>query len=1203
MPYGSGGYAGAISSQRRQYAAAQQAQISAAQAAALLTRIQNDQFQQPQGGSGESFFGKLIPHVVEQTVSDIADVAINAIPGAFYAAQQVGEDLFTKKALTHGLLGGGAPRTTALAENMGRQMATDFRHPLRHPGYTLVDILSLGSLGTGAGSRIGSAGRAISDVRAVRAGRFLGRPPEEPPAIRAPRPSPTGPQPGDAGFEAAPLPSRGISDVAQAPVRQPTTPTPLVKNYPYRITDASGQTMEGYYMRDTTVRGRQLHMFADPYGKPRIVAPERLQNVEMLVPQITGKTGNILKTPRDWIKLAPGQKLNFHELPEAGPPTFWQKTTTRTPAAAPAVPAAGETRTATGQYTAPVEEAKPPPDVQQAEKEIAAQGQEPRVPPKIIKPDFGIDRATGEIRAGVSEFGRVTMNKIPNTDRYMIQHYEKGVATGEPVFVHGYESALAQFKRIAYEKANPTRGAEVPPRMEYLRAGGRALLTKPPAKTRQIESFREKPPVYAKPGEPIDPAELERLQNLAAQYPPEKRTFPTGASAEAAATKGIEAFPETAPLPLNVVERRLPRESANPFRTKPGERVLSTGTLTKTDVILSRSPAAALATNMWIDLLEKFPELKVGPWGRNMRAYVLFNKKEENRARAALIAAKEAGLDKQVKQLDALVKAGKTEQAIRMLDSMNDLAKIWLLYTKPGYYIANLIGQGMLTITDHAWSPGSMAHAVRMQWEMMKDPELAPHYVIAIKKGMEESGVSLYQENRGLGISQRIRQHIPATSIGKKGRNIQHFGEYEVFAKFANKILDTPFRDNAFFTEARRHGYSTWPKIKKLIDDAMAGDEAAIRQFSTITRRANRNIIDYARLGPAEKRWVRRIIFFYPWFKAATVYSGRLLAEHPLQALIANRLGVYGTQENKKFFGPLPSFMEGVIKAGERVVPGLPGKQPRVINPQAVTILGTAGQMLNAGANVVAGGGTSADQLSQFLTPALSAGVAAFTHKDPFTGADYPAQMGPLDIVADQLKNSTALGQTAKRLQSALDIQSGQKPPDQVLYPYTPGEAIGRTLFSVSPYTLNLRESQSRAAAERNTLASKREREFLKNKDYHDRYAQAGQQTGLFQQMPPELTQAFQQRAILNADLASYEQQLGHPMTMIDRMEATLGTLVRQQRMSPDQARSILTQMVGLPDSTIESYKSRITAAYFGGDVISRYRAALNAGGAGLTVP
>lgn len=1210
MPYGSGGYAGSVYTQRQQYAAQQAAwaSMSPEQQQALLAQISGaNAFASPQKEPEESFFGKLVPNVVEKAVGQIADVAINAIPGAFYTAKDIGSDAlhgeFSPVNIYWDLAHGRNPfpkRSSRIVEAMGRQTYEDFRHPLRNPGYLAIDIASLATLGSGAAARTAAAGRAVRAGRAARMGDVP--PPDLGPPTRAPRPSPTPPGPGDADFVARDLPSRSISDVVAAPARQPNAPTPLVKNYPYKVTDASGNSLEAYYLRDTTVRGRQLHLFADAYGKPKVIAPERIQNLDLLVPQITGKSGDIIAGKR--ITLDPGEHLRLDALPEAPPPQFRVRTTR-------AAAAAGETRVA-GRFAEKVEEARPPASVQAVETQLKKEAEKPgpslrqqAEERQMIEPKFEpIPGERNAVAANVGEGERVILRQRPD-GQYLVTHM-KGVEVVDEVVKPNITAAAREAKGRAKGIINRPKGGEIPSFAQaYIRGPLRELTTKPPAKLRQIESFRERPPVYARQGEKLDPAEVERLQNLAARYPPEKRTFETKAAAGAEETLGVEAFPETAPLPLNVVERKLPRTGWR--GQKEGETVLSTGAITKADVILSRSPAASLATNIWIDVLEKFPELKVGPWGRDMRAYVKFNKREERMAHQALVAAREAGIDREARQLDQaldqVVRGASRESLLAAIDSANMLAKIWLLYLKPAYYGANIIGQTLISAADHAWSPRSMAHSVRMQWNLYKDRDMAGYYATAIKKSMQESGVAMNQAESGLGYMRKVRSKIPG---GWKFRGKEHrVGElltYEKYAGLANKLLDTPFRDNAFFTEARRYGYDTAPKIKKLIDDAIAGDEAAIQQFTTISRRANRNIIDYARLGPQEKRWVRRLFFFYPWFKGASIYSGRFVAEHPLQAYIANNLGIQGTEENRRLLGPIPSFAKGIFKVGERDVPGL-GKQPLVVNPQAVTVFGTPGQVLNTAMGALAGSGDASSQLSQYFTPAISAGVAAATKQDPFTGREYPARMGALDIVADQLKQTIAPTRALDQWKRAKEIEAGKIDPSEVLFPYTGTEVLGRYVLGPYPYAMNTREARSRAFAEQTSLATRRQREQLKNKDYHDRYLEAGKETRLFGAMPPELTDAFKQRALLYSETAAFEAQLDRPMTMIDRLQATLGVLVRQGQMDGGQARQILVQMAQLPDSTIESYKSKLTAAYFGGEVISRYRAALNASGANLTVP
>ena len=71
---------------------------------------------------------------------------------------------------------------------------------------------------------------------------------------------------------------------------------------------------------------------------------------------------------------------------------------------------------------------------------------------------------------------------------------------------------------------------------------------------------------------------------------------------------------------------------------------------------------------------------------------------------------------------------------------------------------------------------------------------------------------------------------------------------------------------SAFLYEARRAGFRDWQAIEKLLTDK--GHEA---ELARVTERANREIIDYSRLGPHEREIIRRVIFFYPWVKGSTV--------------------------------------------------------------------------------------------------------------------------------------------------------------------------------------------------------------------------------------------------------------------------------------------------------------------------------------------
>jgi hypothetical protein len=57
------------------------------------------------------------------------------------------------------------PRTRAMLSRSVGSIAGDFEHPLRHPGYALVDALSLASAGVGVAAKVSAASRAATVAR------------------------------------------------------------------------------------------------------------------------------------------------------------------------------------------------------------------------------------------------------------------------------------------------------------------------------------------------------------------------------------------------------------------------------------------------------------------------------------------------------------------------------------------------------------------------------------------------------------------------------------------------------------------------------------------------------------------------------------------------------------------------------------------------------------------------------------------------------------------------------------------------------------------------------------------------------------------------------------------------------------------------------------------------------------------------------
>ena len=101
------------------------------------------------GGFGDAGF-------LERFFGDLVETAIYTPAGVYELGKAVGfdvRDLATQGDIT-------PERSAKLGKQIAVQTAEDIRHPLRHPGFTALDVFALGTAGYGAGSRVAAAGRA-----------------------------------------------------------------------------------------------------------------------------------------------------------------------------------------------------------------------------------------------------------------------------------------------------------------------------------------------------------------------------------------------------------------------------------------------------------------------------------------------------------------------------------------------------------------------------------------------------------------------------------------------------------------------------------------------------------------------------------------------------------------------------------------------------------------------------------------------------------------------------------------------------------------------------------------------------------------------------------------------------------------------------------------------------------------------------------
>jgi len=260
-------------------------------------------------------------------------------------------------------------------------------------------------------------------------------------------------------------------------------------------------------------------------------------------------------------------------------------------------------------------------------------------------------------------------------------------------------------------------------------------------------------------------------------------------------------------------------------------------------------------------------------------------------------------------------------KAIRGADSINTLLRGIMLYLRPAYAAPNMLGNlGLNLIHQGMLAPFHMAR----NYAVWRGLSKAERDIVRVQMG-EGLGESGFKQMTGLG--QRIQ--AGSAYLGKK------YG----------KVVDEPFRSNAFLHEASNMGYSTAAEVKALLRDPKNAED-----LRAVTNRANEAMINYERMGPGEESVARRLVLFYPFIKGATRYANYFFKEHPVAAGMQANLGTLGQKYVDKAFPlGLPPWMEGIIPYG--------GSKdfPITGNPQSMGILNEPADLARMFMNTISG--------------------------------------------------------------------------------------------------------------------------------------------------------------------------------------------------------------------------------------------------------
>lgn len=346
-------------------------------------------------------------------------------------------------------------------------------------------------------------------------------------------------------------------------------------------------------------------------------------------------------------------------------------------------------------------------------------------------------------------------------------------------------------------------------------------------------------------------------------------------------------------------------------------------------------------------------------------------------------------------------------KALRAADAINNALRLSFLYLKPAYAVPNFLGNLALSLTQQGFfSPYNLARSARLNSKLL--PEEVARLDAMMGEGM-------------------------ARAMASGGRGGLLGETTDVAARFWGAAVDTPFRRASFLHEAYRNGFKTLDDVKRLLTDETLKDKMV-----TIALEANKEIVDFARLGPFEASVLRRVLFFYPWLKGSSVQFGRFLTEHPAKAVVATNLGEYGTGETTRRLGglQLPSYLQGYIPVGGS------RQHPQMVNPAAFSLFQTPGQAIETASEMLQGKTTPGFSPFSFVNPASEAAVNALTGIDPFTGRRIDKPL--FDSIVTTLFGSAPL---------PLMIQRMTQDQSRKMFPMTPNQALAQYMIGLTPKT------------------------------------------------------------------------------------------------------------------------------------------------------
>lgn len=356
-----------------------------------------------------------------------------------------------------------------------------------------------------------------------------------------------------------------------------------------------------------------------------------------------------------------------------------------------------------------------------------------------------------------------------------------------------------------------------------------------------------------------------------------------------------------------------------------------------------------------------------------------FPKEEEARA---LLAAGDSKLQQIDQRIAAAYQGGRLRLdreahpllhgLVSTLDATNNLSRLGVLYLKGAFVPANFLGnvafgglhQGPWFAPNMLRATGKLLGDLKPETLRRLDTEVGSGAAVAVSGG----------------------------AVGPLGRFT------EKVAHVSNAGADLLPRRAAIIYELRKKGYTSDAKVNALLDGARAGERDPLAELNQASETAERAMVQFRGMHPDARAVITRAIFIAPWLRGATKYGLRMPFDRPIRADLTAHAGQEGHDYAHRLLGALPSYFESLAPTGPARKAFGTTVAP-VVNPLAVTPIGTLGDMLKAASYPFKTKQVPASERPiQYLQPMLGAALEAATGHNYFYGQDYPARMGPAEI-------------------------------------------------------------------------------------------------------------------------------------------------------------------------------------------------------------